>query len=297
MGGDGRKVDRFLVHHLGDDVVGAPVHRQEAKGGEVAGIGRHDAVLMPMNSITAGDCAGPEPPKDRSANRAGSMPRWMVICRMALAWSQLAISMMPWASCSALSIAGQPSCKRFQAAACAQNIELDAAADQRRRQPAEDEIGVGDGRLLAAVRIAHRAGHGAGAARPDVQLPFARNPGDRAAAGADRLDVEHRNAHREAADAAAVGDLRLGAFDQAEVGRGAAGVERHQVGKSGDLGDTALPSAPAAGPESAVVIGLRMTWSGLATPPLDCITRNGFSFQRLRRARRGCGRDSGSYAA
>ena len=36
---------------------------------------------------------------------------------------------------------------------------------------------------------------------------------------------------------AAVGDLRLGAFDQAEVGRGAAGVERHQVGKSGDLGD------------------------------------------------------------
>src|ERR1700757_4289138 len=37
----------------------------------------------------------------------------------------------------------------------------------------------------------------------------------------------------------------------------------------------ALPSAPAAGPESAVVIGLRITWSGLATPPLDCITRKG----------------------
>ena len=40
---------------------------------------------------------------------------------------------------------------------------------------------------------------------------------------------------------------------------------------------TALPSAPAAGPDSAVVIGLRTTWSALATPPLDCITRNGLS--------------------
>jgi hypothetical protein len=39
---------------------------------------------------------------------------------------------------------------------------------------------------------------------------------------------------------------------------------------------TALPSAPAAGPESAVVIGFRITCSALATPPLDCITRNGF---------------------
>ena len=38
---------------------------------------------------------------------------------------------------------------------------------------------------------------------------------------------------------------------------------------------TALPSAPAAGPDNAVVIGLRTTSPALATPPLDCITRNG----------------------
>src|ERR1700693_5260641 len=40
---------------------------------------------------------------------------------------------------------------------------------------------------------------------------------------------------------------------------------------------TALPIAPAAGPDSAVVIGLRITRSGLAAPPLDWIHRNGFS--------------------
>ena len=40
---------------------------------------------------------------------------------------------------------------------------------------------------------------------------------------------------------------------------------------------TALPSTPAAGPESAVVIGLFTTWPALITPPFDCITRNGLS--------------------
>jgi len=40
---------------------------------------------------------------------------------------------------------------------------------------------------------------------------------------------------------------------------------------------TAPPSAPAAGPESAVVIGFCTTCLALATPPLDCITRNGLS--------------------
>src|SRR5205085_12221005 len=33
-----RDLDRVLMHDFGDDVVGAPVHRQEAEGGEIAGI-------------------------------------------------------------------------------------------------------------------------------------------------------------------------------------------------------------------------------------------------------------------
>ena len=37
----------------------------------------------------------------------------------------------------------------------------------------------------------------------------------------------------------------------------------------------AAPSAPAAGPDSTVVIGLRATWSADVTPPLDFMTKNG----------------------
>ena len=42
---------------------------------------------------------------------------------------------------------------------------------------------------------------------------------------------------------------------------------------------TTDPRAPAAGPDSAVVIGLRTTCWLLITPPEDCITRKGFSLR------------------
>ena len=37
----------------------------------------------------------------------------------------------------------------------------------------------------------------------------------------------------------------------------------------------AAPSAPAAGPDSTVVMGLRATWSADVTPPLDFMTKKG----------------------
>src|SRR5262245_8005828 len=37
----------------------------------------------------------------------------------------------------------------------------------------------------------------------------------------------------------------------------------------------AAPSAPAAGPDSTVVMGFRATWSADVTPPLDFMTKNG----------------------
>ena len=55
------------------------------KADRLPGFGGTMQVFMPISSITASDCAGPEPPKASSAKCAGSMPRWMVICRMALA--------------------------------------------------------------------------------------------------------------------------------------------------------------------------------------------------------------------
>jgi hypothetical protein len=117
------------------------------------------------------------------------------------------------------------------------DIERDAPADQRGRDAAEHEVGVGDGRFVAAVRIAHRPRHGAGAARPDLEMALAADPGDRAAANADGGDVDHRDADGKLPDRTAIGEVRLGAFDQAEIGRGAAGVERHEIGKAGNVRD------------------------------------------------------------
>ena len=72
-----------------------------------------------------------------------------------------------------------------------------AAAEQMRRvQRLQHDVGVGHGRLVVAAVVADRAGIGAGAARPDLQQPAAIDIGDRAAAGADGVDVEHRRLDR-----------------------------------------------------------------------------------------------------
>ena len=59
-------------------------------------------------------------------------------------------------------------------------------------EPAEHEIGVGDGRPRAAAAVAGRARHGFGARRPDAQRAAVVDPGDRAAARADGVDVDDR---------------------------------------------------------------------------------------------------------
>ncbi len=64
------------------------------------------------------------------------------------------------------------------------------------------QVGVGDGRLRAAMAVAGRAGPGAGAARPHGQAPAGVDRGDGAAAGADGADLDHREAHRQAVDLA-----------------------------------------------------------------------------------------------
>src|SRR5262249_32914922 len=131
--------------------------------------------------------------------------------------------------------AGKPLRQARKSLARTCGVERHAAADERGRNAPENKVGIGDGRLGAAVGIAHRAWFGAGAPRPDLEVAFAADPRDRSAAGADGLDVDHRDAYGIRADRAAVGDVRLAAFDDAEVGRGAAGIERHHFGKAGDL--------------------------------------------------------------
>ena len=110
-----------------------------------------------------------------------------------------------------------------------------------RIEPAEHDIGVGDGRFGAAAAIADRARVGAGALRSDLQRADLVAPGDRAAAGADLDHVDHRHHDRMAAGIAA--DIiarrhgRLAVADQACLGGGAAHVERDDVAVAELLAD------------------------------------------------------------
>src|SRR5207248_10948136 len=71
------------------------------------------------------------------------------------------------------------------------DIEPPLAAEEIFRvEIAEHQVGVGDGRLAAVLAVAGRARHRAGAFRPDMQDAAGIDPCDRAAAGADRGDVE-----------------------------------------------------------------------------------------------------------
>src|SRR5436189_205365 len=81
----------------------------------------------------------------------------------------------------------------FERAPCVVDAELDLAAEETvGAQPSENEIGIGDGGLGAAESVAHRAGLGTRASRPNVQRAHVRAR-DRAAAGADLLDIDHRD--------------------------------------------------------------------------------------------------------
>ena len=66
-----------------------------------------------------------------------------------------------------------------------------------RVEAAEHHVGVGHGRARAAAAIGGRAGPRAGALRPDAERAAGIDIGDRAAARADRVDVDHRHQQRD----------------------------------------------------------------------------------------------------
>ena len=117
-------------------------------------------------------------------------------------------------------------------------------------EPAEQQVRVGDRRLGAALPVAGRPGHRAGAAWTDPHQAAGIDPGDAAAAGAHLDDVDDRRQDRVAAAARdpgarsgvtaglELGDHRDGpVHDQAHLRRGAAHVERDRVPVSGALGE------------------------------------------------------------
>src|SRR5439155_26185339 len=88
----------------------------------------------------------------------------------------------------------------------------------------EHEVGVGVGRLAASVAEAGGAGDGLRAARADPQVAARVQPGDRAAAGADRVDAERGDVDGVVVDDRGGVADGLAVDDQAGQERGAAHV-------------------------------------------------------------------------
>ena len=142
------------------------------------------------------------------------------------------------------------------AASAETRVEAHAAADQLRGQAAEHEVGVRDGGSRAAPAVAGRPRHGAGAHGTDAHQAVASDVRDRPAAGPDGVDVDRGEAHRKAGDAAAERHLRLAVADEADVGGGAAHVEGDEIAAADRAPAATAPTTPAAGPDSAVRIGI-----------------------------------------
>ena len=223
---------------LGDDglhVVVPHVDGEQPEGADVARVRRHDDagevedVHEPAGQQRAG--AAERGQREVADVEAGLTVTW----RRALAWFHAEISRMPVAVRSRGRAWRRAGPGRRSAAGT--RLERDLPAQQVRRDPAEGDVGVGDGGLVAALGVAHGAGVGAGRLGADLQRALGREPGDRAAAGADGDDVDHRDLGRVVADRALGGERRLAVDDDGDVGRGTAAVAGEDRWKPRVAGD------------------------------------------------------------
>ncbi len=120
-----------------------------------------------------------------------------------------------------------------------------AAEEEGRVDPAEQQRAVGHRRRAAAGAVAGRPRRRARALRADVEQAARVDPGDRAAAGADALDVDRGKARHVAAEALAEpglarpGDAALA--HEADVVAGAAGIGDHRGVAAGILQRVVAP--------------------------------------------------------
>ena len=193
--------------------------------------GRHSTRVAPSWVASSQACSGPAPPKASSEAPAGSCPRSTETTRSACTIALTATATTPSAASSALPMPSDSSAARAASTSSSQ-----VGGDRRLGgQPAEDQVRVGHRGLLAATAVAGRAGVGARALRADAQRAAAVDPRDRAAARADRVDVDHRQADGQPGDLALDGQLGLGAAlgEEERVAARAAHVEAER----GRLGD------------------------------------------------------------
>ena len=97
----------------------------------------------------------------------------------------------------------------------------------------ENDIGIRQGRSVVTLAVTHRARHGAGRFRSDLQQAAAIDRRDRAAAGADGRDLDHRRANDQSEiDRGLRGQRRLAVRNQRYVKTGAADVAGDDVRKA-----------------------------------------------------------------
>ena len=135
------------------------------------------------------------------------------------------------------------------------------------------EVRVGDRRLLAALAVAHGTGHGAGALRADAERAELVDPRDRPAAGADRLDVDHRHHDGPATHVPDRTRDGVALVHDRGVGARAADVERDEIEPlltpPGQRGSRQRPRRP--GPTSASRPGGGAHPPRPCAPPFDCM--------------------------
>ena len=141
-------------------------------------------IEAPSSSASAQACSGPAPPNATSAKSLGSWPRSTETTRKAR-------------SISALTTSTTASGSMPPSARSAASASSSRPAGETRRQAAEQEVGIRHGRRRTAAAVAGRAGVRPGALRADAQRAACVPPDDRAAAGTDRVDVDHREPDRE----------------------------------------------------------------------------------------------------
>jgi hypothetical protein len=87
---------------------------------------------------------------------------------------------------------------RAKARACLHRRRGRAPPAALRIEPPEHQVGIRDRRPRAAAAVADRPGLLPALSGPTRSMPAAIDPGDRAAAGADRAHIHHRQVDRQA---------------------------------------------------------------------------------------------------
>ena len=189
------------------------------------------ARLQPSARATAAPCIGPAPPAATRVKVAGLWPRSMESRSTACSRFCSSSRITPDAAAST----GKPSGLASLVSTASPRqaaVERDRAAGQRAGpQAPEHELRIGDGRLLAAEAIGGRTGPRAGALWADMQQARIVDPGDRAAARADGVDLDRRRGEVIAVDRELVGDRHLAAGHHHHVAARAADLHRDQVGR------------------------------------------------------------------